>query len=227
MPVLRATRRTRGSCAFLQEVDQFDPDLIMVSFGWNDAALAIAQPDKSFRVPAWPVVLCQRALVRYRSYLVLMYYARKGCEQPTTTPLGPRVSLDDYVANLERFRTETTARGIPIVFLTRPHRLTVGEQAKIASWRGTVTRYNAALTAWARAAAVPLIDVQALLEHFPRQVFADECHLTPEGYQELGELLRDQLVLPPDRLLWTAAHRAKPSRAIDLTSSTRRRGMDE
>ncbi len=51
----------QGLLRFLQEVDRFDPDLLIVSFGWNDAANAIGQPDKSFRIPAWPLVWCQRA----------------------------------------------------------------------------------------------------------------------------------------------------------------------
>ena len=51
----------QGVLRFLQEVDRFQPDLVLVSFGWNDAAEAIGQPDKTFKIPPWPMVVCQRA----------------------------------------------------------------------------------------------------------------------------------------------------------------------
>ncbi len=70
----------QGLLRFLQEIDRYNPDLLLVSFGWNDAAEAIGQPDKTFQAPAWPVVMCQRALIQYRTYLTLMYYS-SGCAQ--------------------------------------------------------------------------------------------------------------------------------------------------
>ena len=99
----------QGVLRFLQEVDRYQPDQILVSFGWNDAAQAIGQPDKTFKIPPWPVVVTQRALVRYRAYLVFMYYTQKWRAQPpvaTPGPVSPRVSVEDYLANMDRFRTE-------------------------------------------------------------------------------------------------------------------------
>lgn len=99
----------QGVLRFLQEVDRYQPDHILVSFGWNDAAQAIGQPDKTFKIPPWPVVVTQRALVRYRSYLVFMYYTQKWrAEPPVASPgeVSPRVSVEDYLANMDRFRTE-------------------------------------------------------------------------------------------------------------------------
>jgi hypothetical protein len=107
------------------------------------------------------------------------------------------------------------------VYLTRPHRLPAVKQALLAGWRGSVTRYNAALLDWARAARVPLFDAQQLLEQHPDPMFMDECHLTPEGYQQFGEMVRDQLLHSPERPLWLAAHRATRSRALDLTVRVR------
>ena len=54
----------QGLLRFLQEVDHYQPDLVLVSFGWNDAAEAIGQPDKTFKIPPWPLIVSQRALVR-------------------------------------------------------------------------------------------------------------------------------------------------------------------
>jgi lysophospholipase L1-like esterase len=201
----------QGMLRFLQEVDHYDPDLVVVSYGWNDAAGAIGQPDKSFRVPPLPLVNCQRALVRYRAYLVLMYYSRQwrtSDRRPVPAPTGPRVSVDDYVANLERFRAECVARKIPIVFLTRPHRLPAAEQSRIPTWRGTVPRYNESLLSWANDRSVPLIDVQDYFERHRSADFVDECHFWPEGYQRMGELVFDELVSGPASPVLLAATRS-------------------
>jgi len=193
----------QGLMRFLQEVDQYDPDLLLVSFGWNDAAQAIGQPDKSYRIPPWPMVVTQRALVRYRAYLVLMYYMNGWSAEPATVksgPAHPRVSVDDYLANLERFRTEAQSRGIAIVFLTRVHKVPPAELSRNPTWRGSVPRYNAALVEWAERRNVAVLDVQRLFAQLSPAFFWDECHLTPKGYQKLGELVRDQLdltALPP------------------------------
>ena len=128
----------QGLLRFLQEVDEYDPDLLLVSFGWNDAAEAIGEPDKTFQIPPWPVVMSQRALIRYRTYLVLMYYSR-GCRaQPTVADVAehhPRVSVEDYLKNLERFRAEARNRRIPLAVLTRPHKLPPESLSQNGTWR--------------------------------------------------------------------------------------------
>jgi lysophospholipase L1-like esterase len=213
----------QGVLRFVQEVDQYDPDLILVSFGWNDAAQAIGQPDKSFEVPPLALVNCQRALVRFRAYLVLMYYSRQWrTTEPraVSEPSGPRVSLADYVANLDRFRSEAQARRIPIVFLTRPHRLAVAEQSKIPTWRGTVPRYNEALNSWARDRRLPVIDVQEFFERRRADSFVDECHFRPEGYQRMGALVYERLIAQPAGPLMLAAGRSSRGSAPGRTSST-------
>jgi lysophospholipase L1-like esterase len=187
----------QGVLRFVQEVDRYHPDLVLVSFGWNDAAEAIGQPDKTFKIPPWPVVACQRALVRYRAYLVLMYYTQKWRAEPPVAAPGrasPRVSVEDYLANMERFRTEAARRGIAIAFLTRPHKLPPDDLSRNTTWRGSVPGYNAALIAWGRANDVPVLNAQHYFEQLPADLFSDECHFTPQGYQRMAKLVRDELV---------------------------------
>jgi lysophospholipase L1-like esterase len=196
----------QGVLRFLQEVDRYRPDLVLVSFGWNDAADATGRPDNQFQIPPWPVVACQRTLVRYRAYRVLMYYARRwGGDPPTARsgPAHPRVSIDDYVANIDRFRSEAAVRGIPIVVLTRPHRESPSAIREKASWRARVPDYNAALSVWAQKHRVPIIDAQAVFESLPATLFSDECHFMPAGYQRLAELVRDRICSDSGGLLLT------------------------
>ena len=120
-------------------------------------------------------------------------------------PHHPRVSVEDYLANLERFRAEAQNRGIPIAVLTRPHKLPPEVLSQDTTWRGSVPKYNAALVDWAQHRNVPVIDVQRFFQQLPNALFSDECHLTIQGYQQMAELVRDQLVSNPDRsppLVW-------------------------
>jgi lysophospholipase L1-like esterase len=191
----------QGVLRFLQEADHYRPDLVLVSFGWNDAAEAIGQPDRSFRVPPWALVACQRALIRYRAYLVVMHYTQRwrSPPAPSTSKAGhPRVSIDDYLANLDRFRAEAQARGIAIIFLTRPHKMPVAELRSHPTWRHSVPDYNAALVEWSQERGASLIDVQRHFESLPDEVFSDECHFTPTGYQLMAELIRDHVAAGAD-----------------------------
>ena len=187
----------QGVLRFLQEVDQYRPDLVLVSFGWNDAAEAIGQPDKTFKIPPWPMVVAQRALVRYRAYLVVMYYTQKWrTEPPVATPgrVSPRVSVEDYLANMDRFRTEAARRGIAITFLTRPHKLAPGELSKNSTWRGSVPKYNEALCAWGREHGVPVIDAQHYFAQLSTDLFSDECHFTPQGYERMAQMVEAEVL---------------------------------
>jgi lysophospholipase L1-like esterase len=206
----------QGVLRFLQEVDRYQPDLVLVSFGWNDAAEAIGQPDKTFKVPPWPLVLCQRALVRYRSYLVLMYYTQKWRAEPPVAapgPVSPRVSVPDYLANMDRFRTEAVRRGIAIAYLTRPHKLPPDELCGNPTWRGSVPKYNEALRAWGRANNVPVLDAQHYFEQLPQELFSDECHFTPQGYERMARLVREEIVTPKQGLPQTEQRQATGARA--------------
>jgi hypothetical protein len=149
-----------------------------------------------------------------------MYYTRGWRAVPPVAPGGalqPRVGIDEYLANLDGFRTEALARCIPIVFLTRPHKMPPAELAKDSTWRGSVPRYNAALVNWARKQNACLLDVQRYLQALSPALFSDECHLTPEGYQRLGGLVCDQLANGPAGVIGstgravTGAGSAEPS----------------
>jgi lysophospholipase L1-like esterase len=187
----------QGLLRFLQEVDRYQPDHVLVSFGWNDAAEAIGKPDKTFEIPPWPMVLAQRALVRYRAYLVLMYYTQKWRPEPPVAVPGrvsPRVSVEDYLANMDRFRAEAAGRGISITFLTRPHKLASEELSKNSTWRGSVPKYNEALRAWGRTHDVPVIDAQSYFAQLSTDLFSDECHFTPQGYVRMARMVQAEVL---------------------------------
>jgi lysophospholipase L1-like esterase len=181
----------QGLMRFKEEVEVYQPDLIFVSFGWNDAPEALGKPDKDFQVPPPSVVYVERNLLRFRSYRLLRTLRRKW-STPELETVGPRVKLQDYVANLQSFVDLGRKHDVRVVLLTRPHRGPVSEQTRRSGWRGTVPRYNEALVRFAKANNVPLVDVQAHFAGRP-ELFADECHFTAEGHQKMARLLSDEL----------------------------------
>jgi len=184
---------------FTEEVDRFTPDLILVSFGWNDAAPAIGEPDKSFaetsrRLAANPSLLfLRRVLLGYRSLLV----ARRvfdGRAQPAvaTKSDSPRVSLADYEANLRAFIDSAQTKGIVPVLLTRPHRAPAQALRREPTWRHDVPDYNAVALRVAHERHVPVVDVQRAFDERPG-LFVDECHFTEEGHHEMATLIDQAL----------------------------------
>jgi lysophospholipase L1-like esterase len=181
----------QGWMRFREEVGVFTPDLVFVSFGWNDAPEALGQPDKSFEVPPSAVVTTQRLLMRFRTYQLL-----RTILQPANTPaaatVGPRVAIADYVANLRAFVAEGGKRGARVVLLTRPHRLSEDALSTSAGWRSTVADYNRALLALAKRENVPCVDVRQRFESLP-ELFADECHFTGPGHDRMARILTEAL----------------------------------
>jgi lysophospholipase L1-like esterase len=190
----------QGLRRFRREVATYRPDLVLVSFGWNDAAPALGAPDRDFRPPPPALAAVQRVLLRYRWYLL----ARQALPESAATPIGPRVSVSDYTRNLAELVGVAAAHGGRAVLLTRPHRLSVAALEALGgssdlvpvpsdgSWRAAVPAYNRALLDFAAISDVPVIDVQAELAEHP-QLFGDETHLEDAGRKRMAEIVERSL----------------------------------
>ncbi|MEM7585227.1 MAG: SGNH/GDSL hydrolase family protein [Acidobacteriota bacterium] len=183
----------QGLLRFRRQVSEYQPDLITVSFGYNDIAPAIGTADREFRLPpAWQVTL-QRQLVRYSFYRAADKIARRWA--PESPPsVGPRVSLEDYLANLEGFAATGREHGIHVVLLTRPHTPGRDELAKVThNWRGQIPTYNRSLIELGEQRGIPVIDVQDYFEQNYPDAFYDDCHFTLEGHAHMAEMLAREL----------------------------------
>lgn len=175
-----------------QEAERYEPDLLLVSFGWNDLPAAVGQPDKSFRPPAAAFVALLERLARSKLFL---WFKQLSLVEGPPQLVGPRVSIDDYEQNLAAFLELARARGIGVAFLTRPHRLTEGEQRALPGWRGSVPDYNDRVRAFAARVGATLIDVQ---RHFearadPEGDFYDDAHFSEAGHNAMSELVLERL----------------------------------
>ena len=185
----------QGLQRFMQEVDLYEPDLIFVSFGWNDLAQAVGEPDKHYRQKSKAAILILRILIKYRTYQVIQHYVQAPrLAQLAKAELPPRVSLEDYVDNMRRFAELGRERGIAVVFLSRPYKYSTEEILHNSSWRSRVPLYNRRLAEFAAAQGEHFIDVQAHYELHTQGLFSDEAHFYTEGgMAEMGRLLLREL----------------------------------
>lgn len=183
----------QGLMRFRQQVETFQPDLVTVSFGYNDIAPAIGPPDRELEVPPGWLVGLQRQLLRYRFYLVAEKIAR-GWAPETPPSVSERVPLQDYLANLQAFDETGREHGVRVVLLTRPHDRPKAELAKVdANWRGKIPLYNESLVELGASRGIPVIDVQGYFERNFPSAFYDDCHFTLEGHTRMAEMLADEM----------------------------------
>lgn len=162
----------------------FNPDLVLVSFGSNDAHF-VTQADKDYDAGSLRQSEFGRALQRLRlGELIVSALDRSGGKT-----LQPRVSLDDYRANLETMVAEGRARGVQIVLLTRPY---VGSIPNPYWWKNRGADYNAATAEVAARLNVPFVDVYSYFKGRD-SLFADESHFTAEGHRLAAAVILDHI----------------------------------
>jgi lysophospholipase L1-like esterase len=172
--------------ARLRQALAYDPDLVLVSFGSNDA-VQVAVPDRQFggksetrrRLEAW--------FNHYR--LGQLATAVVNASRKGGTGLESRVGLDEYRGNLRQMIEMAAAQGVQLVFLTRPFELQIPDDVW---WKNFGYDYNVATAVVAAEAGIPLVD---LYTHFKgrREYFADESHFTGEGHDLAARVVLTEL----------------------------------
>ena len=179
----------QGLKRFESEVERYQPNLVLVSFGWNYIAYAVGKPDKEFK-PMLPVI--QRKLFEYHSFWWMTSWLRTFSTPQEQTSTS-RVPLEDYVENMGRFADVAGKHGARIIFLTRPYRMTREEIEALPSWRKQVPAYNDKLREFAEKNGHELVDVESLFRSQPPDAFIDECHFTRQGHDILGQILWEHI----------------------------------
>lgn len=165
------------------EMTAFDPDVVLISFGANDAH-QVTVPDEAYVRSHDRIELMARLSSRLR-LAQLGVAAWDWLTAPGPGALGARVPLDDYRAYLREIIGDARGRSIRLVLLTRPF---VGAATDPASWKAHAPAYNAATRDIGRAEGVPVVDVHAAFADCP-DLFDDESHFGVSGHRRAAELL--------------------------------------
>lgn len=171
----------------LKEALPFQPDLVLISFGLNDA-MRVTVSDVEFGSKRVRTLNLDRMLLKVRIGQLLLalidnVLSRKRHE------LVPRVSLEEYENNLSEMVRLCQTRNIQIALLTRPF---TGHSPNPWWWKNLGPAYNAAVIEVGRSTGVPVIDVYG---HFREktQYFVDESHFTEEGHQLMARLVYERI----------------------------------
>lgn len=164
----------------LEEALPFEPDMVLVSFGLNDG-LKVTVSDAEFLRKGIRAARLDEILVRGRiGQALLAVYDRFLSRREGG--LVPRVSVQEYRANLTQMIALAKKKGIQIVLLTRPFIDDSPERA-----------YNMTVLQVAKEAGVPAIDVYAYFSDKP-ELFADNSHFTEAGHRTMARLIHKAIV---------------------------------
>ena len=171
----------------IEKILEYRPDLVLISFGSNDAR-PVQVPDSQYGVgSAW--------LARIRTWLapfhlgqLILGVSRQWIARGSEAQ-AHRVGLPEYRQNLREMVRLARARGSTAVLLTRPYR---GPISKRTTWKSFGPDYNAATADVAEKLRAPLID---LYTHFKDRdtLFANDSHFTHEGHKMAAEIILRRL----------------------------------
>ncbi len=172
-----------------QELLAYSPDLVLVSFGANDAH-QVRVPDSEYVQRHDRIERLTRATKRLRlAQLAVDVWDKVEVATGATGALVPRVSLTEYLTYLRDIVRTGRARGVRVVLLTRPY---MGTSTDPASWKSHAPAYNEATRDVAREEHAPVIDVYAAFRDHP-EYFDDESHFGVEGHHLAAELIHKEL----------------------------------
>jgi len=176
------------------------PDVVLVSFGGNDAALnGVEDEDYVTGFSAW--WLGKLYLVDGLQRLAIRLQA--ASTPPRALPQTARVSQDQYAANLQEMVALARGAGALPVLLTRPFAdvsFTVGS-------RSATKPYFDATFAVGRRLNVAVLDVDAIANH-QGSLYDDHAHFNVRGHAVVGERIGRALV----EIFRTGAYDLEPLR---------------
>lgn len=189
----------QGLAWLKHDIDWLEPDVVVASFGWNDASLSDA-PDRITIRTNWYAVGIRWLIDHSQAFAHATHWLRSRNQQPAgkrPTPV-PRVSQDEYVSNFKSIVEVCKVHNTPVVVMGAPYRdsVTNPTEAKL------MMSYRAALQSSMQSQGVPYFAVFALTEEagsMNQAFFGELIHPNHLGHRLIAaELLK---VMTNDKLL--------------------------
>jgi lysophospholipase L1-like esterase len=180
-----------------REILKFHPDIIIISYGWNDMCPS-QRVDKEQKFPPQWILDLDDFLSSSRFYSFLKFeimgLMKSKEDSAGDIDLVYRVSIEDYLKNLEQMAEVARDSGIKVIFLSTPI-----SSARIFLGPGKTSKphiankyYNQALREFSQKIKVPLIDVALLFEDLGdlydngREEY---IHYNAKGHQIIAEAI--------------------------------------
>ena len=113
----------QGLAWLRRDIDRLEPDLLIVSFGWNDVSFSDAA-DRDAIKTNWYAVAVRWLIDHSQAFAHATRWLRSGpppANAPARRPV-PRVSDQEYVSNIRGIVGLGRSRGIGVIVLAAPYR---------------------------------------------------------------------------------------------------------
>jgi lysophospholipase L1-like esterase len=188
----------QGLAWLRRDISRLNPDLLTVSFGWNDASLSDV-PDREAIRTNWSAVGVRWLIDHSQAFAHATHWlrAREGRqrqEQAQTKPQNirpaARVSQPEYLNNLLAIEQLAREHGAPVIVIAAPYR----DHSSEAPEANLMLQYRLALGTTMRQQGIPFLELPELTEDaYPANEgwFGERIHPNHMGHRLLAsELLK-------------------------------------
>ena len=193
----------QGLAWLRRDISRLNPDLLIVSFGWNDASLSDV-PDRAAVNTSWPAVGTRWLIDHSQAFAHATRWLRS--RQPDETNQPPsrelpqaRVSQDEYLANLLAIEQHARQQGAAVIVMAAPYR----DHSSEAPEADLMLQYRIALGTTMQQHKVPFLEIKELTEDaYPSNEgwFGERIHPNHMGHRliasELLKLIAASRMLP-------------------------------
>ncbi len=164
----------QGLAWLRRDIDWLKPDLLIVSFGWNDASLSDL-PDRETIKTDWYAVVVRRLIDRSQAFAHATQWLRsKGTPAVATSKPVPRVSEQEYLENMSEIVSLARNRGSGVIVIGAPYRDSIIHPSEAE----LMSRYRSALRSTMGQKQIHFLEIKELTE---------SAHPSNQGW--FGELI--------------------------------------
>jgi lysophospholipase L1-like esterase len=151
----------QGLAWLRKEIDNLQPDMVIVSYGWNDASLSDVPDREAIRTDWYPVTV--RWLIDHSQAFAHMTRWLRSRNQAPAGPRPrpvPRVSQTEYLANMNAIVELAKSRRASVIVIGAPYRdsTTNPPEARL------MTSYRTELRSQMQQKQIPYLEVLELTE---------------------------------------------------------------
>ncbi|MGH9966308.1 MAG: SGNH/GDSL hydrolase family protein [Pyrinomonadaceae bacterium] len=189
----------QGLAWLRRDIDNLQPDLLTVSFGWNDASFSDAADRETIKTD-WRAVFVRWTIDHSQAFAHASKWlrARNQAPMPVRTPV-PRVSEQEYVNNMREIVRLAQDHGAKVIVIGAPYRDRVTNPPEANLMIG----YRSALRSAMRLDQIPYVEIRELTEAgYPANEgwFGELIHPNHMGHRlmtaELLKLFESSGVIP-------------------------------
>jgi len=151
----------QGLAWLRRDIDYLKPDMVIASFGWNDASVSDV-PDRQAIDTRWFPVTIRRLIDNSQAFAHATRWLRsrnRPTAQAASAPV-PRVSESEYINNFTEIVKLARSRNAQVIVIGAPYRDSTTNPAEAQ----LMTRYRASLKAAMQQSQTPYLEILELTE---------------------------------------------------------------